>query len=405
MKKSASRLVERERTARFLNGLEADELWTKFGISRVCEISGFDVIGVPVWASTRPLANTVSINSGKGVNTMMARAGTIAESIEFYYAENPSPLQKQRTIGQMNRWRDFEVITPDKWHLAKSAFVTPRSIFDWDVVAPIRNLDQMRYLLPSEAIYISQLSPLNLMRIQSSTNGWATGSSREDAVLQGLYEAVERDGWTCWHYLTQEHGIAPPRIDLDRLLDWTWFYEVLNQLEEAAMKVVLFDVSTDTNLPITWALLYDLTDMPAGLFNGYGCAGTKSGSITRALLEAIQSRACYIAGARDDMLRRSFTLMKRFDQPVAYTALMDLPVGDVSIDPILEGLNAKDELALILDVLANEGFSNFYVRDAGMPYSALSVVKVIAPCLEQYRCSHYQPTKRLYDYVSRYVPR
>ena len=405
MKKPASRQAERERSARFLNGLGADELWCKFGVSRVSEISGFDVIGIPVWASTRPLATSVSINSGKGLNTMMARAGTIAESIEFCYAENPCPIQKNRTIAQMNRWRDFHIVPPDKWHLAKSAIVTVRSTFDWDVVAPIRHLEQLQYLIPSETVYINQHNTINLMRFQSSTNGWASGSSKEDAVLQGLYEVVERDGWTIWYHLTQERGVTPLRINLDRLQEWTWFHDIAAQLDEIDVKLVLFDVSTDTGLPITWALLYDLSDTPAGLFNGFGCSGTKSGSITRAVLEAIQSRSCYISGARDDMLRRSFTMMKRFDQPVAYQSLLDLPVADVLIDPVPSNLTAKEELSLILDYLAARNFEEFYVRDAGLPYPNLSVVKVIAPCLEQYKCGYWQPTNRLREYAERYVNR
>lgn len=408
MKKPASRLVERERSARFLNGLSTEELWCKFGVSRVCEISGFDVIGVPVWASTRPLATSVSINSGKGLNTMMARAGTVAESIEFFYAENPSPIQKQKTINQMTRWRDFEIISPEKWHLAKSAFVTSRSIFDWDVVAPIQNLDQIKCLIPSETVYINQFSTIHLMRFQSSTNGWATGASREDAVLQGLYEVVERDGWTIWHHLTQERRVTPHRVDPERLGEWPWFQELVNRLDDIAVKLVLFDISTDTMLPITWALLYDLSDTPAGFFNGFGCAGTQVASVIRAVLEAIQSRACYIAGARDDMLRRSFTLMKRFDQPEAYSALLALPTSPpndhlIGGDSVLDPMSAKEELTYALDVLSTQGFTDFYVREAGHPYPNFHVVKVMAPCLEQYKCGYWQPTKRLYEYAAKYV--
>jgi len=405
MKKPLSRTAERERTARWLNGLSPEELWSKFGISRVCEIGGFDHLGVPVWASTRPLASSISINSGKGLNTMMARAGTIAESIEFHYAESPQPIQKNKTISQMSRWRDFEIVSPDKWHLAKGAFVTKLSVFDWDVVAPIQALDQLKYLLPSEAVYINQLNALNLMRLQSSTNGWATGASRDDAVLQGLYEVVERDGWTVWTHLIERMGVWPSRIDLDGSQDWAWFQEIVNRFDDLAIKVVLFDVSTDTGLPVTWALIYDLTDTPAGLFNGFGCAGTRTGSIQRALLEAVQSRACYISGARDDMLRRSFVLMKRFDQPMAYEAIMALPADESFDYEPPESITASDELVRATALLADNGFAEFYVRDAGKPYPNLSVVKVIAPCLEQYKCGYWQPSKRLFDFAQRYAAR
>jgi ribosomal protein S12 methylthiotransferase accessory factor len=244
------------------------------------------------------------------------------------------------------------------------------------------------------------------MRLQSSTNGWATGSSLEDAVLQGLYEVIERDSWTIWLTLVEGRGVWPPRINIDYVQDWEWFHETLERMEEEALKVVLFDVTTDTSIPVVWALIYDLSDNPAGLFNGYGCAATQTGAIQRAVLEAIQSRACYIAGARDDLLRRSFMLMKHFDQPLAYEALMMQIPTTVHFDySAPESLTAKQELARTLDILEQYGFTEFYVRNADHPYPNLYVAKVIAPCLEQYRCGYWQPTKRLFDFIARYANR
>jgi YcaO-like protein with predicted kinase domain len=404
MRKALSRIAERERSARFLNSLGAEELWAKFGISRVADISGFDVTGIPIWTSTRPLSLSISINSGKGLNTMMARAGAIAEGIEFYFAETAQPIQRQKTISQMHRWRDFDIVPANKWHLAKGAVITDLSVFDWDVVAPIQNLDALKFLLPSGAIYLAESDVAHLIRFQSSTNGWATGATRDDAVLQGLYEVVERDSWTLWHYLAEKHGVWPRRLDLPDFDD-PWITETLARLDEQSLKPVCFDIATDTTLATVWTVLYDLSDRPAGIFSGFGTAWTWQQALRRSLLEACQSRACYIAGARDDLFRRSFLLLKGVDQSQGYVQAMSLPNG-VTFDCDIElpgGI--KEELAQALQQLSNAGFDDFYVRDCGMPFAnnPFNVVKVYASCLEQWRCAYWSPSSRLFNFVNKYV--
>jgi thioglycine synthase len=404
MKKAISREVERERSARFLNSVGPEDLWHMFGISRMADISGFDVIGIPIWTSTRPLSLSISINSGKGTTTMMSRAGAVAEAIEFHYAQTSKPLQSQKTISQMQQWRDFDLVPPDKWHMAKGAVITDRSIFDWDLVAPLHNLDALKFLLPSGCIYLAEVNTSDLIRFQSSTNGWASGASRDDAVLQGLYEVVERDGWTIWHQLIEKHGIWPPRMELDSLND-PWMVEMLAHLDEHSLKPVCFDIVTDTSLPSIWTVLYDLSERPSGVFSGFGTAWTWKKAMKRSVLEAIQSRACYIAGARDDLFRRSFLLLKGVDQSEGYVQAMGLPVSISFEDDADPALSSKEELAKVVRHLEMAGFSDFYVRDCGAPFAnnPFNVAKVHAPCLEQWRCGYWQPTKRIEEFISRYV--
>lgn len=404
MRRLSSRIAERERSARFLNSLGVKELWAKFGISRVADISGFDVTGIPIWTATRPLSLSISINSGKGLNAMMARAGAIAEGIEFCFAERAQPIQQQKTINQMHQWRDFEIVPSEQWHLAKGAVITELSVFDWDIVAPIQQLDALKFLLPSGIIYLAEPEVSHLIRFQSSTNGWASGATKEDAILHGLYEVVERDSWTIWHYLAEKHAIWPPRFDFQNC-DEPWCTDTLARLEEHSLKPVYFNILTDTALPSIWTVLYDLSDRPAGIFSGFGTAWSWEQAMKRSLLEAIQSRACYIAGARDDLFRRSFLLLKGIDQSSGYAQAMSRSIGTAfDCDSDLTW-SIKDELSKVLGVLSEAGFNDFYVRDCGAPFASnpFNVVKVYAPCLEQWRCAYWQPTKRLGEFVSRYV--
>ena len=65
-----------------------EPLTKKAGISRIADITGLDRIGIPVFSSIRPSAETgaISIYNGKGLTPTQARISAIMEGIERYSA-------------------------------------------------------------------------------------------------------------------------------------------------------------------------------------------------------------------------------------------------------------------------------------------------------------------------------
>jgi ribosomal protein S12 methylthiotransferase accessory factor YcaO len=67
----------------------AGALLERVGVTRICDITDLDVIGIPVFNSIRPKAarglNTVT--SGKGITTQGARVSAMMEAIERRYCE------------------------------------------------------------------------------------------------------------------------------------------------------------------------------------------------------------------------------------------------------------------------------------------------------------------------------
>ena len=57
------------------------------GISEVTDITGLDVLGVPVFVSVRPQARGEAFTFGKGLRPVDAEVGAYMEAIEFYFAE------------------------------------------------------------------------------------------------------------------------------------------------------------------------------------------------------------------------------------------------------------------------------------------------------------------------------
>src|SRR5713226_6016242 len=60
------------------------------GITRVANITGLDVIGIPVVMVCRPNSRALAVSQGKGLTLEGARASGIMESAESYHAERVS---------------------------------------------------------------------------------------------------------------------------------------------------------------------------------------------------------------------------------------------------------------------------------------------------------------------------
>src|SRR5258706_10413422 len=163
------------------------------------------------------------------------------------------------------------------------------------------------------------------MYVKMGSNGLASGGSSEDAILSGLYEILERDAWTLNQFLLDNCGILPartPLINLPPRLE-----SIVRKVEVAGVKVHLFDISNDYRVPVFSAIMVDLSGQCAGTFAGFGCHLNAEVAAIRAVTETAQARCCYISGARDDLFRRQFLLMKRMDQNKLDSMFNDLPMG------------------------------------------------------------------------------
>src|SRR6266478_3299376 len=177
-----TRSEQRLASAEYLNSISPDELFTRFGITRVGNITGLDCIGVPVVSACRPAAKSVSVSAAKSRDYRLARAGAIAEGIEFSVFERPSGPCKVAP---------FKDIDPGMLPTARGSTWNPRRAISVDRVT--RWSDNKACSLPSDLIWISKRRLTRRNDFQMTSNGQAVGSTFQDAFLQGLLECVERD--------------------------------------------------------------------------------------------------------------------------------------------------------------------------------------------------------------------
>src|ERR1700740_590054 len=269
------------RSAETLNRLSADTLFDRFQVTRVGEITGLDNVGVPVWAATRPCAKVISVTAGKSLDSQMARAGAIAEAIEYSTFENP------RGDYITQNWVAFN---PKNLWLAKGS--------DWKdatdiAVEHVTHLATGKQILfPSDLIWLGTREATHLgMRekvdaiFQRTSNGQAVAGSFDQAFLAGLYECVERDAITIRTCALEEFGRIPPKQDL-QFFDGSLAI-LRDKISQAGLKLFLFYCSFDITLPVYWAIVIDPSgELPP--FAGWGCNLDSRVAAERAMLEAVQ---------------------------------------------------------------------------------------------------------------------
>jgi YcaO-like protein with predicted kinase domain len=347
-----TRAEQRRSSADYLNSLSRDDLFNRFEVTRVADLTGYDIIGVPVYSCSRPCGKSISVSGGKGWTRAMVRAGAIAEAAEFHTFENPSG---DFTVEPFGKDPGFPTCKGSKW--------TPETPVAVEMVDHFATGQTVRF--PSELIWMTKRAdlPKHFMR---SSNGQAVASTFYDAFLTGLYEVVERDQVTLRRVAWKKVGVPPPRVALPDI--------VSASTARLSLSLYLFDCSLDLHFPTFWAILAG----EDGTFAGYGCNIRSSTAAERAILEAIQSRAVWLSGARDDILRRDFQNNRDRTLTQVRSELDPLPISPFPPDQMPE-LSVEDELMVVLHKLAAYR-NNIYYKHIDLGY--FHAVKTVVLGLE-----------------------
>jgi YcaO-like protein with predicted kinase domain len=406
------RLEARKQIAEVLRRTSYGQL-LRYGITSYREITNLDVIGTPsIWICNRPGSTTISVTSGKSTDRLLALSGSIVEGIEFWASENP---KGEYTVSSYNRLADTkqecDLLPFEDYPWAADNVVDRDTPLPWESVDRVNGFlcgnpigDTTQVILPSNAIWLGNRIQQQFLDVPKTSNGIASGTSEQgplyslqDAVLQGLYELIERDGWTISQYLQEQTGDLPRKVPLVDLPDD--FQELVDRIRHAGLYPFLFDCTTDLGIPVFGCALLGTDGV--GLFGGYGCHQDPAVAAQRAVVESVQGRLCYISGARDDMFRRNFILMKRTESAETIKQLE-------AIEPVASDwttyaggdrffVDVETELWNLVQTLQTQGINRLYYRLLDQEQfgdSILTVARVIAPQLEGVWCDSWQSNGR-----------
>ena len=351
----------------------------RLGVTRVANVTGLDRVGVPVVTVCRPNARSLAVSQGKGLSLAAAKVSAIMEAAELHHAETISgPLwwaRPDELVGE----RPFM----DPLELPRSSAAP-----EYDgPLAWIEGIDLARggsILVPFAAVSADYTQPADMLGpgLSLTTGGLGAGNERDEAVLQGLTELIERDAVTLWRLggrpRRAESAIDPASMG-DLRID-----ELLATICRARLRVRLWDASSDIGLPVFVCLLPGTDVDDADPEFGAGCHPRPAVAALRALLEALQARLTFVAGSRDDMggelyhparrARRRREALRWLGEPV--------PERPYAADGCRSATNVAAELQLVLDALAARGLRSVAAVDLTRAEIGVPVVRVLVAGLE-----------------------
>jgi len=352
------------------------------GITRIADVTGLDIVGLPVTMVVRPNARSVSVSQGKGVDMASAQASGLMEAVELFHAERvlrPLLLASLEELRYTHRLLDPARLPRGPAPLDRHRrllWIEGRSLPDGAGV-----------WLPFETVHtdFTLPAPAGSGCFAADSNGLASGNHPMEAIAHGLCELIERDALARWHRLGAADRAAT-RFDPAAIADADG-HAVLEAFDRAGIAVAVWEATSAIGVPVILARVAERADPTLVLARpaaGSGCHPDRAIALVRALTEAAQVRLTLISGARDDLPDDDFAdpppdVLHRARAEVLAPPPATRPPGNSA------GWTAPtcaEDVARILACLAEAGLDRVAVVDLSRPeLFGVPVVRVVVPGL------------------------
>jgi len=333
---------------------------------------------------------------GKGSTAEQSEASALMEAIERY-----SGIFQGDEIRMTRRFVDFEpgeAMLPNDVQLFSQAQFDTRHIPQPDDSHPVPEpLDPQEKNEWSPAWSLRdrrfKYFPTGLLYFfyhgfHTDSNGCAAGNTREEAIVQGFLELVERDAYAIWWYNRSQRA----ELDLSQFQD-TYVRDMQTQFADAGRKIWVLDITNDIGIPTYVAIMHWMKDGQENIEFGSGAHFDKRIAVLRALTELSQFLSIGMMGGASGE--------KPSLDGVTPLKLENYPFLIPSANPILPpapGLtlhdNTRDQVNACVEI-ANRAGMDFLVLDQTRPDVEVPVVRVLVPGLRHFY-KRFGPG-RLYD--------
>lgn len=355
-------------------------------------------------------------SSGKGRTPLEAQVGALCEAIERYsfcqiggepvfrsslirlgdagLHPNLCALYSQAQFDQRKEWN----LTHKPMHRVPLPF-DPEREYDW---TPIWSLtrEEVRYLPSAYCFYYytsAHESDRKHTACISDSNGNAAGGNLSEAILQGLFELIERDGVALWWY----NRLRAAAVDWESF-ESPYLHQLHHYYRSLGRDLWYLDLTTDLGWPVI-AALSARSDNGGEVHFGFGCHSDPLVALTRAATEINQFLAMSLELVKqelpDDATEASHAellwLRKVNRENNAWLApdpgQPRRRREDFPVDPKMSG---RERVLRCKDLLASKGLE-LLALDCTRPDVGLPCVKVVVPGLRMF-WPRYAPG-RLYD--------
>jgi oxazoline/thiazoline synthase len=349
---------------------------------------------------------------GKGSTAEQGEASALMEAIERY-----SGVYQGNEIRMRGRFTDFpsgDAIRPNDVLLFSDAQYaqdqaqragqgeappTPGAFdrsaeIEWSPVWSLR--DQRFKYLPTSLLYFFYRGPAGY-HVHTDSNGCASGNTREEAIVQGFLELVERDAYAIWWY----NRLQRSEVDLSQFDD-PYIHDLKMQLAEVGRRLWVLDVTSDLGIPCFVTVAHWVENGQEFVDFGSGAHFDARIALLRAMTELSQFLSIGLMGARNqDPSSQQADQAPDHDGSGSFR-LKDhpylTPSGTSAVRSDLGAkfgrLDAREQVIACVDLVKRAGF-DFLVLDQTRPDIEVPVVRVIVPGMRHFY-RRFAPG-RLYD--------
>lgn len=237
-------------------------------------------------------------SGGKGRHVAQAKVSALCEAIERYsgvfQGDEARFRARLKDLGGSAihpnicmLYSELQFARREQWNIRGSRSTWVPEPFDEDREIewnPVWSLtyNEPRYV-PTAYCYYGYSRKHETWFARADSNGCAAGRSKEEAILQGFMEVVERDNIALWWY----NRLRKPAVDLDSF-DEPYFQELQNYYKTLHRDLWVLDITSDMPIP-TFAAISRRNDREVeDIAFGFGAHFDPRLAILRALTEMNQ---------------------------------------------------------------------------------------------------------------------
>lgn len=354
--------------------------WTDVGITRCADLTGLDVLGIPVFAAFTPANPALQLSWGKGCRPDHARVSALMEAVERAHHGRMTADRQRASTAQLLA-DDVAVLAPSELQFYRQdVYFDETCRIDWIRAQSAFIDDRQWYLVPATALLSSGRRTNGY-----SANGLASGNSLAEALTHGMCEIIERHNVSrCF----DERGRLQLKSNGTRLIDLTHgapdlVAELNESIRSAGARLLLFLLPTAVDdLNTFWAVILDENNpLPFIRVNlGYGTHLSSEIAAVRAITEAAQSRMAFLHGCREDMAHRMRRpQLESIMKTCAYFASFAPSATWSDAAKECLGNSIEDDGKKILAAIRKAGFSRVLYRTIESVIPLIHIVRVLIP--------------------------
>jgi ribosomal protein S12 methylthiotransferase accessory factor len=259
----------------------------------------------------------------------------------------------------------------------------PSARIEWSPVWSLRD-GRFKYI-PTSLLYFFYSGPA---AFHADSNGCAAGNTREEAIVQGFLELVERDAYAIWWY----NRLRRAEVDLSHFND-SYVRDLQTQLAESGRKLWVLDVASDLGVPTYVAILHWIQNGQENIEFGSGAHFDPRIAMLRTLTELNQFLSIGLmgGGTGEKSSLDGVTPLRLQDHPFLTPSHTLQPGSGWNAGPLD---NTRQQVDACVEIARRAGL-DFLVLDQTRPDVEVPVVRVIVPGLRHFY-RRFGPG-RLYD--------